>query len=310
MQAVSLFLDQYITLYDASTGDCITGAAYADANAVIPGRLILAVIALLVADAVRRDAFIGRWRLPLIGTGLLIARRDRRRLDLPVGDVEPPGGPERGERRAEPTSSATSTATQQAYGVSGRRPDPLQREDDRAGRRAEGGRADDGEDPHPRPGRGVARPFGQFQQFKQYYQFPDNLDVDRYTIDGKSQDAVVAVRELNQSGLERNRNGYNDTFVYTHGYGFVAAYGNQRSPDGTPVFFESRHPRARARFGSLPAAHLLRRARRRPTRSSVRPKGTKPVELDYARADAAAARRRTTTFTGNGGPKSATSSTG
>ena len=39
----------------------------------------------------------------------------------------------------------------------------------------------------------------QLEQFKQFYQFEDHLDVDRYTIDGKSQDTVIAARELSQS---------------------------------------------------------------------------------------------------------------
>ena len=86
LQAVSLFLDQYMTLYDTSTGGLLTGAAYADANAVIPGRLILAVIALLVAILFVVTAFVGRWRLPLIGTGAARRVGGDRRLDLPVGD--------------------------------------------------------------------------------------------------------------------------------------------------------------------------------------------------------------------------------
>ena len=50
------------------------------------------------------------------------------------------------------------------------------------------------------------------------------------------------MRELQQSGLGQRSNWYNDTIVYTHGYGVVAAYGNQRSTDGQPVFLESGIP--------------------------------------------------------------------
>jgi hypothetical protein len=75
----------------------------------------------------------------------------------------------------------------------------------------------------------VSNSFKQLEQFKQYYGFTSHLDVDRYQIDGKSQDTVVAVRELNQSGLGDSQSWYNNTIVYTHGYGVVAAYGNQRS---------------------------------------------------------------------------------
>ena len=42
----------------------------------------------------------------------------------------------------------------------------------------------------------ISPAFQQLQQFRQYYQFPDALDVDRYDIDGTTQDTVVAVRDL------------------------------------------------------------------------------------------------------------------
>ena len=129
----------------------------------------------------------------------------------------------------------------------------------------------------------VSPAFGQFQKFKQYYQFPDSLDVDRYTINGKSQDAVVAVREMNQDGLGASRTDFNDAFVYTHGYGFVAAYGNQRSSDGTPVFFESDIPEAGSLGGLQPRIYFGEDS---PTYSIVgAPKGSKPIELDYASND-------------------------
>ena len=83
------------------------------------------------------------------------------------------------------------------------------------------------------------RTFRQLQAQRDYYAFPDTLDVDRYTIDKQTRDAVVAVREINLGGLPDNqRNWLNDHTVYTHGYGFYAAYGNQRTTEGDPVFFE------------------------------------------------------------------------
>ena len=85
----------------------------------------------------------------------------------------------------------------------------------------------------------VAPTFRQLEGQRDYYAFPDTLDVDRYTIDEQTRDAVVAVREINLGGLPDNqRNWLNDHTVYTHGYGFYAAYGNQRSAEGDPVFFE------------------------------------------------------------------------
>ncbi|MEO7289685.1 MAG: UPF0182 family protein, partial [Terrimesophilobacter sp.] len=72
IQAVSIWLDQYATMATNTSTDLITGASYADVNAVIPGRAILAGIAAIVAILFIVTAVIGRWRLPIVGTALLI----------------------------------------------------------------------------------------------------------------------------------------------------------------------------------------------------------------------------------------------
>ena len=68
----------------------------------------------------------------------------------------------------------------------------------------------------------MPKAFAQLEQFKQYYQFAPHLDVDRYQIDGETQDTVIAVRELNQRGQSAN-DWFNNTLVYTHGFGVVVA---------------------------------------------------------------------------------------
>src|SRR5699024_1619247 len=86
----------------------------------------------------------------------------------------------------------------------------------------------------------VSPTFQQLQGRFNYYQFTDALDVDRYRIDGKRADTVIGVRGLDLSGVPAGqRNWVNDHTVYTHGFGVVAAYGNKRSSNGEPVFFES-----------------------------------------------------------------------
>ena len=63
--------------------------------------------------------------------------------------------------------------------------------------------------------------FQQLQGIRSFYQFND-LDVDRYMIDGQERQVVLGVRELNSSDLPQ------DTWegrhlAYTHGYGLAAA---------------------------------------------------------------------------------------
>ena len=254
LQAASIWLDQYATLTD--DGPLITGAAYTDVNAVIPGRVILAGIAAIVAVLALVTAIIGRWRLPLIGTALLIVS------SLVIGSIYPAiiqrfqVDPSARTLEAEYIDHAIA-ATREAYGVDD---EHVQVRPYAATTDAEAGALrEDAEttanirilDPAI-----VSDTFSQLERVKQFYRFPKHLDVDRYQIDGETQDTVIAVRELNQGGQSAN-DWFNNTLVYTHGFGVVAAYGNQRSPDGQPLFLESGIPSC-GRPGRVRAAHLLR----------------------------------------------------
>src|SRR5690606_34845054 len=68
----------------------------------------------------------------------------------------------------------------------------------------------------------VGETFQQLQRIRPFYRFPDTLDVDRYQIDGKTVDTIVALRELSGAPAGE-RSWVKDRMVYTHGYGFVSA---------------------------------------------------------------------------------------
>ena len=74
----------------------------------------------------------------------------------------------------------------------------------------------------------VGPAFTQFQQGKNFYSFPDQLSIDRYTgPDGGLRDFVVAARELNPDRLiDNQRDWINRHTVYTHGNGFIASPAN------------------------------------------------------------------------------------
>jgi uncharacterized membrane protein (UPF0182 family) len=129
----------------------------------------------------------------------------------------------------------------------------------------------------------------------------NHLDVDRYTINGKTQDTVLAVRELNQSGLGTSQSWYNNTIVYTHGYGLVAAYGNKRSTDGQPVFLQAGITANGALGDYEPRIYFGEQS---PEYSIVgAPKGAADRELDYPAGGAGTTDQQTmTTFQGSGGP--------
>ena len=139
--------------------------------------------------------------------------------------------------------------------------------------------------------------FRQLQQIKPYYTFPESLDVDRYTVNGVSRDAVVAVRELNIDG-NPSRNWINDHLVYTHGFGFVAAYGNTVDADGKPNFIVGDLPPTKGLGGFEPRVYFGENV---PDYSIIGGKKTSsPVEFDYP-DDASANGQKNYTYTGNGG---------
>ncbi len=296
LQGVSIWLDQYATVTDQ--GALFTGAGYTDVNAVIPGQWILSAIAVAVAILFFITAIMGRWRLPLVGTVLLIV------TSLIIGSIYPwvvqRFQVEPNARTAEaPYLQRNIDLTRDAYGVDTVEEIPFAAKTD-----AEPGalRADAETtasirlmDPQQ-----IGQAFDQLEQFRQYYQFPKSLDVDRYEIDGKSQDTIVAVRDLDITGLSDAATWYNTHLVYTHGYGLVAAAGNQRTVDGQPVFIQSGIPQTGVLGDFEPRVYFGEDS---PMYSIVgAPAGTKPVELDYPSGEEGAERTETT-FEGDGGPK-------
>ena len=82
----------------------------------------------------------------------------------------------------------------------------------------------------------------QIQAIRTYYDFPD-VDVDRYEIEGKKRQAMVAAREIAVDKLpEASRNWINQKLIYTHGYGLTMNTANGFTPEGMPRFVVSNMP--------------------------------------------------------------------
>jgi uncharacterized protein len=77
--------------------------------------------------------------------------------------------------------------------------------------------------------------YATLQNFQTYYQIGD-VDVDRYLIDGKTRQVLIAARGLNSADLP-NQSFVNRHIVYTHGYGVVASPSNEADSDGSPNFY-------------------------------------------------------------------------
>lgn len=299
VQAVSLWVDRYKTLSEQGSLSNVTGPGYAGVNAVIPGQQILAAIAALVAILFFVTAVIGRWRLPLVGTGLLIVAA------LVLGVAYPWGIQ---QFQVTPNQQALERTyiqrgldgTKAAYGIDG-----LEKTETRAETTAEPGQlradADTTASIRLMDPAIIGPTVRQLEQFRPYYQFSQTLDVDRYQIDGKTQDAVVSVRDINVNNLD-NPSWVNRTTVYTHGYGLVVAKGNERTADGNPVFIEQGIPATGFLSSGEKFEPRVYFGENSPEYSIVgAPEGADPVELDYPRGTDGANETKTT-FAGDGGP--------
>ncbi|MEL0257192.1 MAG: UPF0182 family protein, partial [Pontimonas sp.] len=296
-QAVNLWLQQYEALVSPSGGFLAFGAGFTEANATIPARAIMAAIAVLVALLFLVTAIVGRWRLAVVGTALYLVSGLVLGLAYPAliqrFQVDPSARTLEAqfiERNIE--------ATRDAYGVS----DVVEIAYEASTDTSAGALRADAEttaniriiDPAL-----VTDAFAQLEQFRQYYRFPTYLDVGRYDVNGERTDTVLAVREINLDGLN-SQSWYNNTIVYTHGYGLVAAYGNQRTEDGQPRFIESGIPVSETLGEYEPRIYFGENS---PEYSIVGgPEGSTPLELDFPSGGEGNENNATYTFSGDGGP--------
>ena len=76
--------------------------------------------------------------------------------------------------------------------------------------------------------------FQQFQVIRLYYEFND-VDIDRYTIDGRYRQVMISPRELEQENLAAQSQTFvNNRFKYTHGYGLTLTTVNEFTQEGLP----------------------------------------------------------------------------
>jgi uncharacterized membrane protein (UPF0182 family) len=231
IKAVAYWFDRYdLALHQ---GSLFTGLGYTDVNALLPAKAILAGIAVICAFLFFANIIRRSWVLPAAGVVLMVVS------SLLIAGIYPAFiqqftvKPSESNKEA-PYIQRNINATRAAYGLS----DVTIKDYPAVISTAPGQLAKDTSnisnarllDPDV-----LSATFRQLQQIKPYYSFPDALDVDRYTVKGKKQDMVVAVRELNIAGSP-SRNWINDHLVYTHGFGFVSSPSNVVDADGKPSF--------------------------------------------------------------------------
>ncbi|MET9415016.1 UPF0182 family protein [Streptomyces klenkii] len=239
LKAIAYWLDRYGLAVKSSglkSTDGWTGLRYVDANAYLPAKTILFIIALICAVLFFATLWRRTWQLPVIGFGLMVLSA------VLIGGLYPAivqkfqVQPNEQAKEA-PYIKKNITATREAYGIDDSDVKNYKGNSNLTGKDPEKVRAEVNStaslrllDPNV-----VSPAFQQEQQVKGYYQFPSTLDVDRYKVDGKEQDTVIGLRELNLKGIPE-RNWINDHFKYTHGYGAITAKGTTTDKAGAPDF--------------------------------------------------------------------------
>ena len=214
----------------------VDGAGYTDIKAQLPAINLLLLISiasflLFIVNIWRRG-----WTLPILGVGLwaLIA--------VVAGAIYPqfvqrvqvtPNEPEKErpyiQRNIEATQEAMGLTTDDIEVV----PFELETDKDRIDLTA-----NEASVSNIRiwdPSRAVlGRTFPQLQRVRDYYRIND-VDVDRYELDGVPTQVVLSVRDLNTGNVPR------DTWAakhltYTHGYGAIVAPANAKEANGEPSF--------------------------------------------------------------------------
>ncbi|MBP3222584.1 MAG: UPF0182 family protein [Actinomycetaceae bacterium] len=311
---VLLGLFFWISRYDLLLGNNakFSGASYTDVKVEIPGYLILAISAFILAVLFVATTMMGRWRLSVVGLSTLLV------VSLVVNWAYPslaqqfvvnPNAVEKESEYIQRNINATLKAYDledveniNYFDANGASDEGNEEADEKTVQESSFSfDADQQEematqirllDPHV-----VSQTFKQQDALKAFYSFPNYLSVDRYNIDGKDQDTVIGVRELNLDGLKNDqRNWINDHTVYTHGYGVVAAYGNTIDAEGHPKYFQQGIPTTGLLGDYEPRVYFGLTS---PDYSVVgAPKGSEDKELDYEDASQGVK----TTYQGDGGP--------
>lgn len=233
LKAVAYWFDRYSLLSSSRKEPMFTGASFTDINAVLAAKLILLAIAVICALAFFAGIFLRDLRIPAMATALLVLS------SVLVGAVWPlvveqfSVRPNAADKEG-PYIKRNIEATRAAYGI-----EDVAYEDYRgvATKNPRDVPADVTTIANARlldPNL-LARTFTAQRQLKNFYGFPQSLDIDRYTVNGQLQDYIVAARELSPKSLREGQTDWiNKHTVYTHGNGFVAAPANRVNADPAP----------------------------------------------------------------------------
>jgi uncharacterized protein len=235
LKAWAYRLDQHELVY--SPRGTVVGASYTDVHAQIPALRLLMVIAVVAAVILFANAVMGRfrgWLLPGAALGLWAFSSILLGAIVPAAVQRFTVTPNESERER-PYIQRNIEATRSAFGL-----DRIQLQEFPA-REALTEEVIEANRPtidnirlwDPR----VLEPtFRRLQAIRTYYEFQD-VDIDRYMIDGQLTQVMLSAREVDPTQLAPGaQNWVNQRLIYTHGFGMVAVPAKSVTPEGLPEF--------------------------------------------------------------------------
>ena len=297
-KAVAYYLDRFGLVF--SNRGVVEGASYTDVHAVLPAKTMLMLIAAICALLFFANIVVRNVLLPAGALALLVVS------SIAVGGIYPfivqqyTVKPNQLQRES-PYITRNIDATQAAYqindvkvstypGVSTATKQAL--------------RDNQGTVPNIRllDPNILGATFKQNQGLRTYFAFNSSLDIDRYTVGGKTGDYVVAVRELDVNKVPaQQQNWVNLHLAYTHGNGIVAAPANSTDDLGLPNYTVGNVPQSDTSPGHVFTVEhsQVYYGEQSPTYSIV---DTKQPEIDGPGADKQTD-QATSRYSGSGGIK-------
>ena len=226
--------DYWLARFELTTSDrgAVTGASYTDVKAQLPATNLLILISLFAVVLLLVNIRRRGWVLPTLAVGLWAF------VALVMGSIYPAViqslrvEPAESEKE-EPYIARNIEATRAAFGLNEITVVQLSDFDNRI----------DASD--LRSNRGTVRnirildplvvqgTFDRLQGEREYYTFADEMDTDRYTIDGETTQVLLGTRELE---VNENRSWENQHVAFTHGYGVAMAPVSRVKGSGDPDF--------------------------------------------------------------------------
>ena len=212
----------------------VTGASYTDVHAQLPALRLLMVISLISALLFVVNIWYRRLALPLAAVGIWVLTA------VLAGGVWPwwvqrfsvaPQEPQ----REEPYIKRNIEATRAAFGLEDVTSLPFEASSSLP-EGAVAGNEDTLQNVRLWDPDVLQLAYQQLQAIRTYYRFED-VDVDRYVIDGQLRQVLLSARELSLEDLpERSKTWQNLHLQYTHGFGIVASLANESTAAGQPRF--------------------------------------------------------------------------